>query len=138
MEVLETLDRLQQRCLKDISHQRYRMNQIGGYIKRLACSFFLLDCCLEFGACFLWLSYFESILCVVCAIRLKSKWSRCMFVQKPTCGLFLGHCTSHNMYCLSIYLDFICSEFSSLISRYDLRIKFCLMFFDLSCVLQVN
>lgn len=34
LELLEKVDELQQRCLKDISHQRYRMNQISGNIKR--------------------------------------------------------------------------------------------------------
>lgn len=36
LELLESLDRLQQRCLKDISHQRYRINQINGNVKRWA------------------------------------------------------------------------------------------------------
>ena len=34
VELLENLDRLQQRCTKDINHQRYRLNQINGNLKK--------------------------------------------------------------------------------------------------------
>lgn len=34
LELLDSLDRLQQRCLKDISHQRYRISQINTNLKK--------------------------------------------------------------------------------------------------------
>lgn len=34
LELLENLDHLQQRCLKDITHQRYRINQISSSLKK--------------------------------------------------------------------------------------------------------
>lgn len=33
-ELLEKLEQLQQKCMKDIAHQRYRISQISGNLKK--------------------------------------------------------------------------------------------------------